>query len=118
MILGIQVIALIFALMMIYFAYLHYRRGEINGIEILFWLICWSGAIAIILFPEAFKMLSETIAISRAFDLAILGGFILIIPLVYLSYVRTNKLEKKLEEYMRQETLGNIKNGKKTNKFT
>lgn len=118
MILGLQIIALIFALMMIYFAYLHYRRGEINGVEMLFWLICWIGAITIILFPEAFKIFSETIAISRAFDLAILGGFILIIPLVYVSYVRTNKLEKKLEEYTRQEALKDIKNDKKTTKST
>lgn len=118
MILGLQIIALIFALIMIYFAYLHYRRGEINGIEILFWLICWIGAITIVLFPAAFKIFSETIAISRAFDLAILGGFILIIPLVYLSYVRTNRLEKKLEEYIRRETLKDIKNGKQTNKST
>lgn len=118
MILGLQIIALIFALMMIYFAYLHYRRGEISGTEILFWLICWIGAISIVLFPEAFKIFSETIAISRAFDLAILGGFILIIPLVYLSYVRTNRLEKKLEEYIRREALQNIKHGKKTSKST
>lgn len=118
MILGLQIIALIFALIMIYFAYLHYRRGEINGIEILFWLVVWIGAIAIILFPVAFKTFSETIAISRAFDLAMLGGFILIIPLVYLSYVRANKLEKKLEEYTRNEALKNIKNGKNSNKST
>ncbi len=116
MILGLQIIALIFALIMIYFAYLHYRRGEINGIEILFWLICWIGAIVIVLFPEAFKAFSETIAISRAFDLAILGGFILIIPLVYLSYVRANKLEKKLEEYTRQEALKDVKNDRKISK--
>lgn len=116
MILGLQIIALIFALIMIYFAYLHYRRGEINGMEILFWLVAWIGAITIILFPTAFKAFSETIAISRAFDLAMLGGFILVIPLVYLSYVRTNKLEKKLEEYTRNDALKNIKNGNRNNK--
>lgn len=105
MILGLQIIALIFALIMIYFAYLHYRRGEINGLEILFWLLAWGGAILIIAFPEIFSLFSRTIAISRAFDLAVIGGFILVIPLVYLSYIRTKRLEKKLEEYVRREAL-------------
>lgn len=113
MILGLQIIALVFALVMIYIAYVHYRKGEINGLEILFWLICWMGAIGIIIFPEVFKVFSATIAISRAFDLAVLGGFILIIPLVYLSHVKTNKLEKKFEDFIRTESLQNIRKKKK-----
>lgn len=118
MIVGLQVIALIFALIMIYFAYVNYRRGEINGMEILFWLISWIGAILITLFPEPFRVFSSTIAISRAFDLAMIGGFVLVIPLVYFSYVRTRKIEKKLEEYIRQEALNDIKHDKKINKAT
>lgn len=116
MILGLQIIALIFALIMIYIAYVHYKKGEINGLEIIFWLICWMGAIGIILFPEVFKIFSATIAISRAFDLAVLGGFILMLPIVYLSHVKTNKLEKKIEDLIRQEALGVLKNGKKPRK--
>lgn len=116
MILGLQIIALIFALVMIYIAYVHYKKGEINGLEIIFWLACWMGAIGIIIFPEAFKVFSSTIAISRAFDLAILGGFILIIPLVYFSHVKTNRLEKKLEDFVRQEALNVLKNDKKPRK--
>ena len=113
MILGLQIIALLFALIMIYFAYLHYRKGEINGIEILFWLIAWIGAIFIVLFPQLFRAFSQTIAISRAFDLAVLGGFIITIPLIYLAYVRTKRLEKKLEELIRREALKDIKGKRK-----
>lgn len=109
MILGLQIIALVFALIMIYFAYLHYRRGEINGIEMLFWLLSWIGASLIVIFPEIFRIFSNTIAISRAFDLAVLGGFILIIPLVYLSYIRSKRIEKKLEEFIRREALRDVK---------
>lgn len=112
MILGLQVIALIFALIMIYFAYLHYRRGEINGLEILFWLLAWISAIFIAIFPEAFRAFSATIAISRAFDLAMIGAFILIIPIVYVSYVRTKRMERKIEELIRENTLKDMKNDK------
>lgn len=109
MILGLQIIGLIFALIMIYFAYLHFRRGEINGLEILFWLIAWLGAIVIAVFPENFRDFSRTIAITRAFDLAMIGAFVLIIPTVYISYVRTKRIEKKLEELVREEAKKEVK---------
>ena len=112
MILGLQIIALIFALIMVYFAYVHYRKGDINGIEMLFWLIAWLGAIFIILLPEVFTAFARTIAVTRSFDLAVIGGFILVIPLVYLSYIRTKKLEKKIEEMIRAESLNGNKKQK------
>ncbi len=116
MILGLQVIALIFSLIMIYFAYLHYRRGEMNGLEILLWAAAWIGAIFIAIFPEIFRAFSATIAISRAFDLAMVGAFILVIPLVYMAYVRTKRLERKLEELIREEAKRALKDktGKKS----
>lgn len=113
MILGLQIIALIFALVMIYFAYLHYRRAEINGLEMSLWLISWIGAIFIVIFPEIFRIFAKTIAITRAFDLAVLGGFILLTPLIYISYIRTKKLEKKFEEYIRQNALNEIPSSRK-----
>lgn len=112
MILGLQIIALIFSLIMIYFAYLHYRRGEINGLEILFWFIAWIGAIFMALFPGVFRVFSATIAISRAFDLAMIGGFILVIPIVYSVYIRTRRIEKKLEELVREEAKKQVKKEK------
>lgn len=118
MILGLQIIALIFALIMIYFAYLHYRRGEINGFEILFWCIAWIGAIFVALFPEVFRVFSATISISRAFDLAMIGGFILVIPIVYSAYIRTKRIEKKLEELIRKDALKGLNGVEKKNKFS
>ncbi len=112
MIIGLQIIALLFGLIMIYFAYLHYRRGEINILEISFWVLGWIGAIFIAMFPEIFRTFSATIAISRAFDLAMIGGFILITPLVYMSYVRTKKIERKLEELVREEAKKGLKSKK------
>lgn len=109
MILGLQIIGLVFALIMIYIAYLHFRRGEINGLEIIFWIIAWLGAIFIAIFPESFRNFSRSIAITRAFDLAMIGAFILVIPSVYISYVRTKKIEKKLEELVREEAKKELK---------
>lgn len=110
MILGLQAISLVFALIMLYFSYLHYRRGEISLIETLFLLAAWFGAVLIILFPKVLGTFAESIAISRAFDLGVIGGFILTIPLVYSAYIRTKRLERKLEKFTRTESLKGLKN--------
>src|SRR5258708_23378422 len=101
MILGLQLIALVFTLVMIYFSYLHYRRGEINGMEILIMLLVWIGAILIVLFPNLFEVFSKTIAISRPIDFSVIRCFIFMIPLFYLFYVMTKRLEKNIEVYTR-----------------
>ncbi len=116
MILGLQIIAVMFSLIMIYFTYLNFRRGEINGTEVVVLLAVWFGAILITLFPTLFNTFSQAVAISRAFDLAVIGGFIFVIPLVYISYVRTRKLERKIEKLVRQESLNGVKNVKKSKK--
>src|SRR3989344_6288950 len=108
MILGLQIIALVFTLIMVYFTYLHYRRNEVNGIEALFLFVSWIGAILIVLFPNIFSTFSNAVAISRPFDLAVIGGVMFVIPLVYSSYVRTKRLEKRIEQYVREEALKSV----------
>ena len=84
MIIGLQLVAIVFALIMIYFAYLHYSRGELNGVEVLSWLIIWLSAIIIVVFPDLLRTFAQTFAISRLFDLMIVGGFIVVIPMIYI----------------------------------
>lgn len=109
MIIGLQIIALLFAFSMVYFAILHYKRGEINATEIISWLIMWAIAIVVIIFPELLRSFASTFLVTRVFDLMVIGGFILVISIVSVAYVRTKKLEKKLEELVRKEALNKKK---------
>lgn len=109
MILGIQIVALIFVVAMVYLTYIHYKKNEINGIEALILLCIWSSVVLIVLFPELFRTFSRSIAVTRAFDLAMMGGFILLFPLVYLCYVRLNRLQKKFEKYITEDAIKNAK---------
>lgn len=101
MIIGLQVIALLFAFSMIYFAVLGYKRGELNGAEIGSWLVMWIFAIIIIVFPELLRGFAKTFLVTRVFDLMVIGGFILVISIVSSAYIRTKKNEKKVEELVR-----------------
>lgn len=112
MIIGLQVIAILFSLSMIYFALNSYKRGELTGIEIASWLVIWFVAIVIIIFPELLRNFAKTFFVTRVFDLMVVGGFILVISIVTGAYVRTKKLEKKMEEMVRRDAIKKTKGEK------
>jgi hypothetical protein len=109
MILGLQIIAIFFAFLMIYFAVLHRRRGELDRTEIISWVTIWTVTIFIVIFPDILRAFAKTFFITRLFDLMVVGGFVLMILMVARAYVSTKRTEKKLEEYVRKESLKDIK---------
>jgi len=112
MILGLQLIAIIFALVMIYFALIHYKKGQLNGAEILSWITIWVVAMFVVAFPEILRTYARMFFVTRVFDLMVLGGFILVITMVSASYVRSKRTEKKLEELVRKLALKDAKKKK------
>jgi len=109
MILGLQITAIIFSLFMIYLALIHYKKGQLNGIEILSWITIWIVAIFVVSFPEILRTYANTFFVTRVFDLMVLGGFILVISLVSAAYLKSKRNEKKLEELIRKIALKDVK---------
>lgn len=105
MILGLQIAALVFAFAMIYFALLAYKRGELNGIEIASWVVIWVVTLFMTIFPELLRSLARQFAVSRLFDLMVVGGFVLVITMASIAYIKSKRIDKKLEDYVRQESL-------------
>lgn len=105
MIIGLQIIAILFSLSMVYFAVLNYKRREINRPEIIGWIVIWAGTIIVVIFPEILNTFARTFLFARVFDLAVVGAFILIISMVSSAYIRTKRNEKKLEELVRKLSL-------------
>lgn len=113
MITGLQAVAIVFSLIMIYLAYLHYQRREIGKPEFISWWTIWAGAMIIIIFPELLRGFAGKFLITRVFDFMVIGGFILVITLSYKAYVKTRSLEKKLERLVRSRSLKEGGDGKK-----
>lgn len=105
MITGLQIIAIMFSLIMIYLSYLHYQRKDIGKIEFISWWIIWTCAMIIIIFPELLRGFAGTFLITRVFDFMVIGGFILVITLSYQSYVKHKSLERKIEKLVRDQAL-------------
>lgn len=110
---GIQIIAIIFSIFMIYFATINYRKGEINGVEILSWIVVWIGAIFIVVFPDIIRTFAATFLITRIFDLMTMGGFILVISMGLKNYLSVRKIEKLIEKMVREDAIRNVKTSKK-----
>jgi len=113
-IIGLQIVAIFFALAMIYFAILNYKRRELSGIEILSWLVVWAFVIFVAAFPEFLRTFAKAFFLSRVFDLMVVGGFIVVLSIASISYMRTKRMEKKFEELVRKTALKEF--GKKDKK--
>lgn len=113
MIVVLQFLGVSFALSMIYFALLNYRRGELNGMEIFFWFIIWVAAIIVIVFPDLLRVFARTFLFARLFDLLVVGALIVVVVMVSKAYMSTKRIEKKLEKYVRNEALKDVKIKKK-----
>lgn len=109
MIIGLQITGFLFALLMIYLSLVHYKKGALSGIEITIWISIWVVTILAVVFPEILRTYSQAIAVSRLLDLLIAGGFVLVISMVSASYIKTKKIEKKLEDLIRKDALRNRK---------
>ncbi len=102
MILGLQITGILFSLFMIYFSLLHYKKGQLNGVEISSWIIVWLAVILIVIFPEIVRTFAMSFSVSRVLDILIAGAFIVIFVMVGSIYVRVNGLEKRIEDLVRK----------------
>jgi len=110
MILGIQILGVIFGLLMAYLCFLHYKRREFGGIQFLFWEILWIGFIFVIIFPKITNILVQELSITRAMDFFIILGFMFITSLTFYNYVTISKIKRRLEEEVRRDALKSLDN--------
>lgn len=112
MIIGLQITAILFALTMIYFAVLNFRRKEIEATELFFWVIIWIITIFVVIFPNILRNFAQKFSVTRLFDLMVVGGFILVITMASFVYMKTKRLEKKLEEMVRKDAIKKVKSSR------
>ncbi len=108
MILGVQILGVIFGLFMAYFSFLHYKRREFGKIQFLFWETVWSGFILVVIFPQITSGIIHKLGIARTMDLLTILGFMLIVFLTFYNYTTLNKFKRRLEEKIREDALKDL----------
>ncbi|MFA6474994.1 MAG: DUF2304 domain-containing protein [Patescibacteria group bacterium] len=106
---NIQIIASVFGLVMMYLSFLHYKRHEFNRYQFVIWEILWLGFALVTLLPNRFNFVTEKLGIARAFDLFSIIAFVIILFLTFHNYLLVTKLEKRLENRVRDKALEPLK---------
>lgn len=108
-ILGIQIIAILFALFMLYITFLHNKKGEIKNSTFLLWFVLWILFIILTLFSQILRPLVKPLQVFRLLDLLMIGAFIIITFISFENQVKNRRIEKKIEDLVRKETLKSIR---------
>lgn len=110
MLIGVQILALIFALFMMYWAFLYYKKKELTLAENLFWQFVWLIFIFLTLFPKSLNFIITTFNITRVMDLAMIIAFMILTVLGFSNYIRQKEVEKKIERLVKEIALNIFKN--------
>lgn len=102
---GIQIGAILFALWMFYFTYLHYRRGEFSIYEFAFWFVLWTGLVVVVVFPHSVNFLLRAFSINRTFDFVVIVGIVILFGITFRNYVLLRRTDRRLEDLTRKLSL-------------
>ncbi|MFA5995903.1 MAG: DUF2304 domain-containing protein [Patescibacteria group bacterium] len=102
---NIQIIALVFGFFMAYLSFLHYKRKTLSRYQFVLWEMLWFGLIAATILPDRFNFVTERLGIIRAFDLFSIIAFVIVLFLSFYNYLAVTKLNKRLENKVREKTL-------------
>ncbi|MFA6082423.1 MAG: DUF2304 domain-containing protein [Patescibacteria group bacterium] len=116
MVSGIQIIGVLFGLVLSYFTYLAYKRTQFTIREYLGWQTIWVCFVLVTLYPNMFQVFSSNLGTARAFDLFSVLGFTVVLGISFYTYVNLDRLRKTLEKTIRDLSLREIDDNKKTKK--
>ncbi len=105
MILGIQMVGILFGLLMLYFAFIHFKRKEMKNFEFSIWFIVWIFFVFLTIFPNSLDFIATTLNLVRTMDFLTVMGFLFLIGLTYHNYFVTKKNEKNIEKIVREISL-------------
>ncbi len=106
MILGIQILGVMFGLFMIYYSYLKFKKKEFGKFDFILWMISWFILILLVLFPHSLDFLVKgVLQMNRTLDFFIIIGFMFLIGLMFYTYSVVNKLQRRMENLIRKMAL-------------
>jgi hypothetical protein len=99
---GIQLVGIFFALIMIYFTYLYYKREQYELRGLVVWMVIWIGFIVLVMFPSTIYGIMDTLSIGRTIDFFVIGGFFFFSGIIFYLYLIVKKMEKRVEKLVRK----------------
>ena len=98
---GIQILAVLFAVVMSYFTFLSFKRKEFTLTEVLGWIIIWLLLAIAAIFPDRFGQIAGDFGALRPLDLFTMMGFVVVLSISFYTYINVDRLRKKMEKTIR-----------------
>jgi len=102
MVLGIQILGILFGLFMLYTTFIHRKKNEFNLKEYVLWTVLWVGFVVISSFPNILQPFTETLNLQRTMDLLLILGFIFVVGLLYNNYLIIKNTRKRVENVVQK----------------
>jgi hypothetical protein len=121
MIFGVQILAIVFLALMMYFTFVNYKRKNYGFQSLILWMSVWLGAIILVSVPKTIYGIMQTLEIQRTADFFTLVGFAFFTAIIFYIYTLVKKNSYKMERLVRElaikdAELSEKKNQKKANK--
>lgn len=101
--LGIQIVGILFALFMIYYSFLNYKKKEFKKIEFGCWMALWIGLIILTSWPHSVDFFVEKIfSMQRPLDFFIVSGFLFVIAISFYNFNLARKNNRRLEKIVQE----------------
>ncbi len=106
---GIQILALIFGLVMMFLTYYSLRKREFSGIDFALWLLVWLGFTLAAIFPMTLKFFLQTFGVISVVQLFSILGMMFIFVVTFYLYKTVRKNKKQIEEVVKKVALEKVK---------
>ncbi|MCF7799363.1 DUF2304 domain-containing protein [Candidatus Woesearchaeota archaeon] len=101
MVLGIQIVGILFALAMLYLTFHGFKRNQTSKQGLALWSGIWLIAIILSIFPQIISGLGGRLSVTGTIDFLTLIGFAFFLTLIFYLHQKVNKMENKLEKLVR-----------------
>ena len=114
--LGIQVFAVIFALLMLYLTYFYYRRKDLNLNDLLVWFVVWVVFLFGVLFPQGLDFfMHQVFNVVSVIQLFTIFGFMFFSIVIFYLYKTVRKNQRQIEKLVKNVAIKEVKENAKEN---
>lgn len=104
-----QLLAVLFALCMIYIVNIHKKKAALSRTEVFLWYLLWLGFMVIALFPNVLLGIVNVFHFARVFDLLVVIAFMVLTVVIVMTYFRQRETDKRIEDFIRRKAIDKIK---------
>lgn len=109
MVLGVQLFGILFGIVMIYFAFLYYKKKDLTINDFIIWVVLWLLFILAISFPKKLDFFLDSLGIISAMQLFAVIGIILLFGIVFYLYTMVRKNQRQLARIVKDIALKEMK---------